>query len=749
MPDGSDPSVGADGTIDVNLRGKATPPAAGAAAREVHARPAPTAPLPTVRVTQPVVCNVCDYEEYSGRIEDGPVAIQFPFVGKYGFHAASFTEGMTVREGDVLGEMVPYRDPSVKQAQEEVDAAEARDRTPDFDRKVHDDAMAALKSAQKKLEVAKQNVPRVKILAPIAGRLSITHGRGVYSPDMPFNTITVPDSMLVTFDVPESTVLAHRRMPNRKPNWELSLPLVCALADDKGFPYRGKVVSVAEDIDLKTHTQRWQAVVPNKDGIFMPGMSIRLRLITSEPHKAMLITRGDFFYGEGDPPKLFVNVLSERNVLQKRAVKLGGCWYDNCIAVTEGLNANDWIAPLTGQPRAVAEATVKPDKYTLLPPPWASQNILPPAPPPTVSVVHPVLRQVTEYYHSTAQVVPSKSAEIRPRVTGNLVKVHVKPGMSVKQGDVLFEIDPRLYQAEVDQAAGGLKQAKIRLDARTEDLKRVEKLAKGAVSQADFDQAKSQRAEAEAALQAAEAALKTAQLRLDFTKIAAPFAGKIGGQVPDEGNLATADTTVLATISATDPVHLTFLISETVLANIRRQPSTCPLGEGDSALSLPVQCGLRDENRYDFGPFDFQAKMDSVENVVRPGGNLMCRAVLANNQGIFVPGMNVNIRVPIGAHERLVVPGSALGKASDAHDVFYVVNKQDVVELRDVLQAGDLLDDGLRVVTDRNDVVGVKPEDWVIAPLQKQIERAKLQPGMTVKPEELAPPPPAAKPRDR
>ena len=89
--------------------------------------------------------------------------------------------------------------------------------------------------------------------------------------------------------------LAHRRMPDRKPDWELSLPVVFGLADDKGFPYRGKVVlRRRRDIDPKTHAQRWQAVVPNKDGIFMPGMSVRVRLITSEPHKVMLVDRNRF-----------------------------------------------------------------------------------------------------------------------------------------------------------------------------------------------------------------------------------------------------------------------------------------------------------------------------------------------------------------------------------------------------------------------------------------------------------------------
>ena len=108
--------------------------------------------------------------------------------------------------------------------------------------------------------------------------------------------------MVVTFDVPESAVLKHRRLLDRKPDWEQSLPVAFGLSDDKGFPYRGKVLSVPDAINSETHAQRWQAVVPNKDGIFMPGMSVRLRLLTSEPHKVMLVEAGYRLEGRNSVP---------------------------------------------------------------------------------------------------------------------------------------------------------------------------------------------------------------------------------------------------------------------------------------------------------------------------------------------------------------------------------------------------------------------------------------------------------------
>ena len=281
--------------------------------------------LPTVRVTQPVVCNVCDYEEYTGQIEQGVVRI--PFQSPQIVVKTDVKPGTTVREGEVLAEMVPYDDPKIAQAREAWRQAEQRI-PPGRDkreilpqREMPGAEIGSTKDGKYQAETERseqpiwnwsapsRDAPHVKLVTPISGKFNPLGSRSIGTAafyrsmflsvgqeklegaftDLPFGVIIAPDYMLVTFDVPESTVLAHRRMPSRKPNWELSLPVVVALADDKGFPYRGKVVSVAEGIDPKTHTQRWQAIVPNKDGLFMPGMSVRVRVITSEPHKVMLV----------------------------------------------------------------------------------------------------------------------------------------------------------------------------------------------------------------------------------------------------------------------------------------------------------------------------------------------------------------------------------------------------------------------------------------------------------------------------
>ena len=334
--------------------------------------------------------------------------------------------------------------------------------------------------------------------------------------------------------------------------------------------------------------------------------------------------------------------------------------------------------------------------------------------PPEVTVVHPILRDVSDYQDFTGSTGVARTAEIRARVTGELVKVHVKPGVSVKQGDIVMEIDPRLYQAELDQASNVVKQAKIRLDARTDELKRLQELLRNhAVSQAEFDQAKNQRAEAEAALQTAEAALEVARLRLDYTRIAAPFAGKINGPVLDEGNLATADKTALATIASTDPLCLDFQMDERSLLAIRRKGND----KSDPLLSLPVLCGAAGDKGY-----PDRAKMDFVEGHVNPAtGTISCRAMLANKDGLLMPGMFVRVRLITNPpHKALLVPERAVG-SDQGLKYALVVNDQNVVEHRAVT-TGALEDDGMRIVSE-----GLKAEDWVIT---SGLQR--VQPGMTV-----------------
>ncbi len=163
---------------------------------------------------------------------------------------------------------------------------------------------------------------------------------------------------------------AQGRYPHYKPGWEDSLPVVFGLADDKGFPNHGKVVSVAAKIDPQTHAQRWQAVA-DKDGALKPGTSVRVRVITSAPHKALLI-HGIACGGNGD--EQWVHMLNSRNAVELRKVKLGRA-YDWFLAVDEGLKADDWILcgrDPYGKSRNIVGKEIKPERIATPPPPWAA-----------------------------------------------------------------------------------------------------------------------------------------------------------------------------------------------------------------------------------------------------------------------------------------------------------------------------------------------------------------------------------------
>ncbi len=344
---------------------------------------------PTVRVTQPVVCNVSDYEEYTGRIEKGNVPLAIPAKGRIVFlprEDGQTVFGRTVKEGDAILESVPDNEwpalelklsPKLKH----LDSAQRRVEKilpliPTFAQGENDAIVQAAlrdrKLAFEDLNTALANVKAAKVLAPCSGvvlRQEIPDlGEGAQ-----IASIKPTDATLVSFDVPDRTVLAHRRMPNYKAGWERTLPVVSALADEKGFPHRGKVVSVAETIDPTTHTQRWQAIVPNKDSIFMPGMSVRVRVITSEPHKVMLVPW--HAYINDDIGRVFL--VNDRNVVEARRITHGG-HYDDFLEVLEGASATDWIVAQPYVDDIRIGAAVKPERVTTPPPPWSSQQSAPP-----------------------------------------------------------------------------------------------------------------------------------------------------------------------------------------------------------------------------------------------------------------------------------------------------------------------------------------------------------------------------------
>jgi RND family efflux transporter MFP subunit len=360
------------------------------------------------------------------------------------------------------------------------------------------------------------------------------------------------------------------------------------------------------------------------------------------------------------------------------------------------------------------------------------------APPPEVAVSRPVTREVTDYEEFTGRTEAVQAVDLRARVTGYVDKVNVKEGGEVKQGDVLFEIDPRPYQAELDRADAEVVRAEAHLKRASADHERAKKqLAGKAISQEEFDHAAGEREEAEASLRVARAGREAARLNLSFTRVAAPISGKVGRALLTPGNLAVADTTSLATVVSVDPMAVFFDVDERSLLRLARLQREGK-GKAERDAEVPVLLALPDDEG-----FVHRGKVAGTGVRVDPNtGAVRWQATFANPDGLFLPGMFVRVRLLTGApHKALLVPESAVATRATTKDEPYVlvVTGKDVLERRPVKLG--LADDGLRVVTE-----GVTADDRVVVDLSGSLLRG-AQPGTKVKPKEVPIPAPKDKPR--
>ena len=215
-----------------------------------------------------------------------------------------------------------------------------------------------------------------------------------------------------------------------------------------------------------------------------------------------------------------------------------------------------------------------------------------PPPPPKVTVAHPQTMTVTNWDGYPGHVEAVEMVEIRPRVSGYLESVHFTDGAEVKAGDLLFVIDPKPYQADLDRASAERRQAETRVDLVRNDLQRVEALrGTKAISEEDYDNRSKAVRQAEAGLAAAQAAEAAARLNLDYTRITAPISGKIGRRLVTIGNLVqlqgAGGATVLATIVSLDPVYCYFDVEESAFLKYHRDAKA---GEGATQPNGSLTC---------------------------------------------------------------------------------------------------------------------------------------------------------------
>ena len=357
--------------------------------------------------------------------------------------------------------------------------------------------------------------------------------------------------------------------------------------------------------------------------------------------------------------------------------------------------------------------------------------VAPPAPP-AVPISHAVPRDVTDYVEFTGRTEAVHSVDIRPRVTGYLVKMPFQEGAEVRTGDLLFVVDPRPYKAQVDQSQGQVDLYKASLKLARVTLARdraINALSPGSISQQQFDQEQAVVDEAEARVKAYEKSMEIYTLSHEFTNVTSPIDGQISRYYLTLGNLVNQDSTLLTTVMSVDPMYAYFEMDEPTLLRTRRA-----INEGKIKLpkegTLSVLMGLQGEEG-----FPHQGTINFVNNQVNPTtGSILVRGVFKNprpegGQRLLSPGMFVRIRLPIGLpHPALLVIDRAIGSDQGIKFV-YVLDSANKVQTRRVT-TGPLEADGLRVIEE-----GLKPDDWVVVGALQQI-----RPRMEVRPEKIAMP---------
>jgi len=341
---------------------------------------------------------------------------------------------------------------------------------------------------------------------------------------------------------------------------------------------------------------------------------------------------------------------------------------------------------------------------------------------PSVTVARPVQKTITEWDEYTGRFAAVERVEVRARVSGFVDLVHFNEGQIVKQGDLLFVIDPRPYKLAVDQSKADLERAKAKLELASLDVQRATPLVRSqTVTEREFETRKANERDAAGQVGSAEAALRQAELNLEWTDVRAPIAGRISDKRVDAGNLVTGGpngATLLTVIVSIDPIHFVFDGSE---ADFLRYMRLAASGARPSSRDVqnPVAVRLADETE-----FKHHGQMNFVDNVLNTRtGTIRGRAVFDNKDGLLTPGFFGRLRLFGGEHEALLIPDGAIASDQSRKIVFTVADDGTVGTK--LVDPGPMVD-GLRVIRS-----GLAPTDRIVI---DGLQRAR--PGQKVTPED-------------
>ncbi len=337
--------------------------------------------------------------------------------------------------------------------------------------------------------------------------------------------------------------------------------------------------------------------------------------------------------------------------------------------------------------------------------------------PATVAEIHN--QNITRWSKFSGRLEAIDRVEIRPRVAGAIKAVHFREGELVKQGDLLFTLDPAPFETEVARAEAAVFSAQSRLKLATTELQRGNELWKTRViTRTVLDQRQETKQNAQADLNASQAQLRFAKLNLGYTEIRAPISGRVGDIRLSPGNLvaAGANAEILTTLVSVDPIYATFDVNEQALLQAMHQNGEPSV---DTVQKIPVQLSS------DFmGPDVITGHVQMIDNEFNAkSGTIRVQAVFDNKKGRLVPGQFARLELgQASAGKAIMVAQRAVGTDQDKKFVL-VVNPQNVVEYREIRVGGE--QNGMRIVTS-----GLKDGERIIVEGLQHI-----RPGMTVAPE--------------
>ena len=319
-------------------------------------------------------------------------------------------------------------------------------------------------------------------------------------------------------------------------------------------------------------------------------------------------------------------------------------------------------------------------------------------PPPTVTVAQVLARPLHHWDELTGELQAVNTVDVRPRVSGFIDSVQFTEGARVSKGQVLFQIDPRPFEIEIERLTAELKRAQSKLDYATAGHARAERLyAQNAIAREEYEQLTSAETEAAGDLGSLNAQLHAARLNLEYTHVRSPIDGHVSRAVITSGNLVS-NTNLLTTVVSDDPIYAYFDTDEATYLRFVRQergdrtPSPGAAGHGQSPSASPVFMGLVGEQGY-----PHQGLLDFIDNQVDArSSTIHVRAVFDNKDGRFTPGLFARIKlVANDSYNAILIDERAVG--NDLGKKFVLVLKPDsTLEYRPVTLGTRI--DGLRVV---------------------------------------------------